>query len=57
VKGIGRKLLKFLIQALWDVALFQLAKGDFFQGNISYIFRSAQRRNNGFLFLKNGNLT
>ena len=27
-----RQVLKFLIQALWDVALFQLVKGDFPQG-------------------------
>jgi len=38
VKGSGRKILKFLIQALWDVALFQLVKGDFLGGNIAHIF-------------------
>jgi hypothetical protein len=28
VKGSGREILKFLIQAFWDVALFQLVKGN-----------------------------
>jgi hypothetical protein len=32
VTGRGRQVLKFLIEALWDVALFQLVKGDFPQG-------------------------
>jgi len=40
----------FLIQALWDVALFQLVKGDFPQGNITYICRIEQWKNNGILF-------
>ena len=50
VKGNGSKFSKFLLQALWDVALFQLVKGDFPQGNISRIFRREQLKNNGFLF-------
>jgi len=34
-----RQVLKFLIQTLWDVALFQLVKGYFPQeNNIAYIF-------------------
>jgi hypothetical protein len=33
VKGSKRKILKFLIQALWDVALFQLIKGNYPQEN------------------------
>jgi len=32
-----RQALKFVIQALWDVALFQLVKGDIQQENIPYI--------------------
>jgi len=28
VKGSGREILKFLIQTFWDVALFQLVKGN-----------------------------
>jgi len=38
----------FLIQALLDVSLFQLLKGDFPQENIVYIFRIEQWMNNGF---------
>ena len=35
-----RQVLKFLIQALWGEALFQLVKGDFpHENNIVYIFR------------------
>ena len=34
-----RQVLKLLLQALWDVALCQLVKGDFPQNNIAYIFR------------------
>jgi hypothetical protein len=38
-----RQVLKFVIQALWDVALFQLVKGDFPQeNNIAYISRIEQ---------------
>jgi hypothetical protein len=48
--------LQFLIQALWDLALFQLAKGDCWQGNIGYKFRIEQWEKNGFLFTKIGNL-
>jgi len=31
--------LKFLIKSLWVLALFQLVKGDFQQGNVVYILR------------------
>jgi len=54
VKGIGRKILKFLIQTLWDVALFQLVKSNYSQGNIVYICRIQHRKNNGFLFTEMG---
>jgi len=38
-----RQVLKFLFQALLDVALFQLVKGDIPQeNNIAYIFRIEQ---------------
>jgi hypothetical protein len=38
--------VKFLIQALLDVALFQLVKGDIPQGNnIDYILRIEQWKN------------
>jgi len=50
VKRSGRQVLKIVIQALWDVALFQLIKSDFPQGKMSYIFRSEQLKNNGILF-------
>jgi hypothetical protein len=43
-----RQVLKFLIQALWDVAQFQLEKGDFPQENIFDIFRIEEWKNNGF---------
>ena len=41
------QVLQFLIQGLWDVARFQLVKGDFSQENIAYIFRIEQWKNNG----------
>jgi len=41
-----RQVLKFLIQALWDVALFQLVKGDFPQENVTYNFKIEQGKNN-----------
>jgi hypothetical protein len=47
--------LQFLIQALCDLALFQLAKGDCRQGYIGYKFRIEQWEKNGFLFTKIGN--
>jgi len=37
-------------QALWHVALFQLVKCDFPQGNIAYILSVEQWKNNGILF-------
>ena len=43
--------MKFLNQALWDVARFQVVKGDFPQENITYNFKSGQGKNND-LFLK-----
>jgi len=43
-KGRGRKVLKFLIQALWDVLLFQVVTGGFLQENSAYIFRIEQER-------------
>jgi hypothetical protein len=48
--------LQFLIQALWDLALFQLVKGDCRQGHIGYKFRIEQREKHGSLFTKIGNL-
>jgi len=39
--------LKFLIEALLDVALFQTVQGDFPQGNIACICRIEQLKNNG----------
>jgi hypothetical protein len=51
-----RQVLKFLIQALWDVALFQLVKGDFPQRNIAYIFRKELCKSNGFVFREMGKL-
>jgi hypothetical protein len=63
-----KQVLKLLIQASWDVAEFQLVKGDFQQGNIAYISRNwqwknniayiysvEQLKNNGFSFTKIGN--
>jgi len=41
-KGSRGKVLKFLIQALWDVLLFQVVTGDFLQENSAYIFRIDQ---------------
>jgi hypothetical protein len=49
-----RQVLKFLIQALWDVADVQLVKGDFRQENIAYIYSLEQLKNNGFSFTKIG---
>jgi hypothetical protein len=37
-----RQVLKFLIEAFWDVALFQLVKGDFPQEYIVYNFSIEQ---------------
>jgi hypothetical protein len=51
-----RHVLKFLIQALGEVALFQLVKGDFPQENIAYIYSVEQLKNNGFSFTKIGNV-
>jgi hypothetical protein len=51
-----RQVLKFQIQTLWDVALFQLVKGDFPQEDIVYIYSIEQLKNNGFSFTKIGNL-
>jgi hypothetical protein len=48
--------LKFLIQALGEVAQFQLVKGDFPQKNIAYINSVEQLKKNGFSFTKIGNL-
>ena len=45
-----RQALKFVIQALWDVALFQLVKGDFRQEIIAYVYSVEQLKNNGFPF-------
>ena len=55
VKGSGRKILKFLIQALLDVALFQLVEGDFPKENIGYTLRVEQWYYNGILIKNNGN--
>jgi hypothetical protein len=40
--------LKFVIQALWDVALCQLVIGDFANENIAYIYSVEQLKDNGF---------
>jgi hypothetical protein len=48
--------LQFLIQALWDLALFRLAKGDCRQGHIGYKFRIEQSEKDGVLLTKIGNL-
>jgi hypothetical protein len=56
VKGSGRNILKSLIQTLWDVALFQLVKGNLPLEIIAYICRVQHRINNGFLFTKIGKL-
>jgi len=47
--------LNFLIQALWDVALFKLVKGNFPQWNIAYVYRIEQWKYIGILFEKIGN--
>ena len=49
-----RHVLNFLIQALLDVALFQLVKGDLPRGNNSYIFRIEEWKDNGILCEKIG---
>jgi hypothetical protein len=54
-KGSGRKILKFLFEALWDVTQFQLVKGDIPLEKIVYIFRIEQWKNNGILFKNIGN--
>jgi hypothetical protein len=41
---------------LWDVALFQLVKGDFPEENIAYIYSEEELKNNGILFTKIGKL-
>jgi hypothetical protein len=48
--------LQFLIQTLWDLALFQLAKGDCRQGHIGYNFKIEQWDKNGFLSTQIGKL-
>jgi len=46
-KGANGNFLQFMNQAFWDVALFQHVEGVFRQGNIAYIFRIEQWKNNG----------
>jgi hypothetical protein len=48
--------LQFLIQAFWDLALFQLEKGDYRQRRIGYKFRIEQWEKNDFLFTKTGKI-
>jgi hypothetical protein len=48
--------LRFLIQALWDVALFELTKGDIQQGIIAYSLRKTQSESNGILCTKIGKM-
>jgi hypothetical protein len=48
--------LQFLVQALWGLALFQLANGDCRQGHIGYKFGIEQWEKDGFVFTKMGNL-
>jgi hypothetical protein len=43
-----RQVLKFLVQGLGEVALFQLVKGEFPKENIPYIYSAEQLKNNGF---------
>jgi len=52
VRKKRKKILKFLIQDLLDVAVFQLVKGDFPQRIFAYIFRTELWKNNGILFKK-----
>jgi len=52
VKGSKRKILKFLIEAFWDVALFQIVKGVIPQEKIVSIFRIEQWKNNRMLLKK-----
>jgi hypothetical protein len=47
-----RRVLKFLIQALLDVALFQLVKGDFPTENIAEISENSSGRIMEFLLQK-----
>jgi hypothetical protein len=49
-----RQVLKFLTQALWDVALFQLVKDDYQEENIVDIYSEEELKNNGILFTKIG---
>jgi hypothetical protein len=51
-----RQVLKILIQALCDVAQFQLENGDIPQENIFDNFRIEEWKNYGFKFTKNGKL-
>jgi hypothetical protein len=51
-----RQVLKFLTQALGEVAQYQLVKSDFLQENIAYIYSVEQLKNNGFSFTTIGNL-
>jgi hypothetical protein len=52
VKGSRRKLLKFLIQALLDVALFQLVKATFLRGIFSKFSGANSGRTMDFYFKK-----
>jgi hypothetical protein len=45
-----------VIQALWDVVLCQLAIGGFANEIIAYIHSAEQLENNGFSFIKIGNI-
>ena len=52
-----KEVLKYLIQALFVVALFQLVKGKVSQENIAYIFTIHQWKDNGILLEKIGKLS
>jgi hypothetical protein len=53
VSGKRNESFLFLVQALWDLALFQLVKGDFPQGILFTSSGSSSRGIMGF-YLKNG---
>jgi hypothetical protein len=49
-----RERFKFLIQAVWNVAQFQLVKRDFRKSIVAFIFRIEQWEYNGIPFTKIG---
>jgi hypothetical protein len=49
-----RQFLKTLIQALWNVALFELVKGEFPQENIAYTYSAELLKKNALSYTKTG---